>query len=69
MHLRLNQSLPEIAGKYDLELAALYAAMAYYYGHQAEIDKRILEDEAYVAAFQQSNPSPLQEKLRALNLG
>lgn len=69
MHLRLSQSLPEIAGKYDLELAALYAAMAYYYAHQAEIDQRIMEDEAFVAAFRQRNPSPLEDKLRALKLG
>ena len=28
MYLRLGQSLEEIAGKYDLPLAAVYAAMA-----------------------------------------
>ena len=34
MYLRLGQSLEEIAGRYDLPLASIYAAMAYYYDHQ-----------------------------------
>jgi uncharacterized protein (DUF433 family) len=38
MHLRLGQSLEEIAGKYGLSLGALHAAMAYYYDHRTEID-------------------------------
>jgi uncharacterized protein (DUF433 family) len=41
MHLRLGQSLEEIAGKYALPLAAVYAAMAYYHDHRAEIDRTI----------------------------
>ena len=67
MHLRLGQSLEEIAGKYDLSLAALHAAMAYYYDHRTEIDRSIEEDEAYAEAFQRENPSPLREKLKTLN--
>jgi uncharacterized protein (DUF433 family) len=67
MHFRLGQSLEEIAGKYDLSLAALYAAMAYYYDHRDEINQRIEEDEAFVEAFRRENPSPLQAKLRALS--
>ena len=35
MHLRLGQSLEEIAGKYELPLAAVYAAIAYYFDHRA----------------------------------
>ena len=34
MHLRLGQSLEEIAGKYDLDLADVHAALAYYYDHR-----------------------------------
>jgi len=67
MHLRLGQSLEEIAGKYDLSLAALHAAMAYYYDHRTEIDRSIEEDEAFAEAFQRNNPSPLREKLKTLN--
>lgn len=67
MRLRLGQSLEEIAGKYDLPLAAVYAAMAYYYDHQAEIDRSIEEERAFAEAFRHNNPSLLHEKLRALS--
>jgi uncharacterized protein (DUF433 family) len=66
MHLRMGQSLAEIAGKYDLSLAAVHAAMAFYYDHKAEIDERITQDEAYAEAFERNNPSLLKEKLRTL---
>lgn len=66
MHLRLGQSLEEIAGKYDLALADVHAAMAYYYDHRSEVDADIESDEAFAEAFQQKNPSLLQAKLKAL---
>ncbi len=69
MHLRLGQSLEEIAGKYDLELASVYAAMSYYYDHRPEIDADIEADAAFAEAFQRSNPSLLQAKLKALHDG
>jgi uncharacterized protein (DUF433 family) len=69
MHLRLGQSLEEIAGRYDLPLAAVHAAMAYYYDHRQEVDDSIADDRAYVEAFHQDNPSPLQDKLKALRSG
>lgn len=69
MHYRLGQSLEEIAGKYDLSLAAVYSAMAYYYDHRDEIDRRVQEDQAFVEAFRRANLSPLQEKLQALRYG
>ena len=66
MHFRLGRSLHEIAGKYDLDLAAVHAAMAYYYDHKSEIDQSIEADEAFAEAFRHKNPSPLQEKLSVL---
>ena len=69
MHLRLGQSLEEIAGKYDLDLADVYAALAYYYDHRSEIDGSIEADEAFAEAFRRNNPSLLQAKLRALHSG
>src|SRR5215216_1900552 len=66
MYLRLGQSLEEIAGKYDMSLAALYAAMAYYYDHQEEIDRSIVEDRAFAETFRQNNLSPLRAKLQAI---
>lgn len=66
MHLRMGQSLDLISGKYNLPLAAVYAAMAYYYDHKTEIDQQIQEDEAFADTLMQLYPSRLQEKLRAL---
>lgn len=68
MHLRLGRPLAEIAGSFDLPLAALHSAMAYYYEHQAEVDRSIEEDSAFVEAFERRNVSPLQEKLQALGV-
>jgi uncharacterized protein (DUF433 family) len=65
MHLRLGQSLAEIAGKYDLDLAAAYAAMAYYYDHRAEVDRSIDEDRVFAEAFRNANPSLLQERMHS----
>ena len=69
MHLRMGQSLEEIAVTYDLPLAAAHAGMAYYYDHRSEIDRSIKEDRAFAEAFRQNNPSPLKEKLEALASG
>ncbi len=69
MNLRLDLSLEEIAVKYDLPLAAVYSAMAYYHDHRAEIDASIENDRAFVEAFKRNNVSPLQEKLKALKRG
>lgn len=69
MHFRLGQSLEEIAGKYDLSLASVHAALAFYFDHRNEIDRSIDEDHAFAEAFRRNNVSPLQEKLRALGNG
>lgn len=65
---RLGRALEEIAGTYDLPLASVYAAMAYYYDHKDEIDQS-LEEEALAEAFKKNNPSRLREKLQALPHG
>lgn len=69
MHLRLGQSLAEIAGTYDLPLSSVHTAMAYYYEHQADLDRSIQEDAAFAEAFERRNVSPLKEKLKSLALG
>ena len=66
MYLRMGQSLEEIAGKYQLSLAAVYAAISFYYEHKANIDCQIQADEAFVEAFQRDNPSKLRQRLAAL---
>ena len=64
MNLRLDLSLEEISVKYNLPLAAVYAAMAYYHGHRTEIDDSIENDKSFAEAFKHNNSSPLQEKRR-----
>ncbi len=66
MYLQMGQSLEEIAGKYQLSLAAVYAAIAFYYDNREEIDRRTAEADAFADAFMRNNPSRLQEKLKAL---
>jgi len=68
MHIKLGQSLLEIAAKYNLSLASVYAGISYYYDHQNEIDQRIESDTAFAEAFRHNNPSPLKEKLRRLSV-
>jgi uncharacterized protein (DUF433 family) len=68
-HLRLGQALEEIAGRYEVSLAAMHAAMAYYYDHRAEIDQDIEADQAYAEAFHRNNPSRLQAKLNSITRG
>jgi len=64
--LKLGLSFEEIAQSYNLSLPAVYAAMAYYYAHKAEIDQRDAETAAYIEDFQRRNPSPLEAKLAEL---
>ena len=65
MYLKMGQSLEEIAGKYQLPLAAVYAAIAFYYDNRQEIDRRTAEAEAFAEAERLKHPSLLQEKLKA----
>lgn len=53
---RYKQGLtPElIAGKWRLPLAAVYAALAYYFEHKTEIDQREAEDVAFADQMQAS---------------
>jgi len=67
MYLRMGQSLELIAGKYNLSLASVHAAIAYYYDRQAEIEQQMQEDEAFVNALMRDRPSRLHAKLKALS--
>jgi uncharacterized protein (DUF433 family) len=66
MHLKMGYSMEEIATEYDLTLADVYAAMAYYYDHREEIERQLAEEREFVEAFRKENPSLLQERLRNL---
>jgi uncharacterized protein (DUF433 family) len=53
----------------DLSLAQIYAALAYYYDHQSQIDDEIRRDtEEYLAEKAAAIPTPGREKLRKLGL-
>lgn len=69
MHLRLNHSLPEIAGRFGLSPADVYAAMAWYYDHRDEIDADIAADETFALEFEKMHPSLLRTKLAGLGNG
>jgi uncharacterized protein (DUF433 family) len=56
-HERLDLSADEIATEYDLSLADIYAALAYYYDHREEIDRSIKADEDFIAELRQRIPS------------
>lgn len=62
-HERIGKSADEIAAEYDLTLADVYAALAYYYDHRSEIDRYIEESKAFVKALMESAPSKLKQKL------
>lgn len=56
-HERLGKSVDEIATDYDLTLADVHAALAYYFDHREEIDARMAEDRAFAEALRASIPS------------
>ncbi len=63
-HERLGRSPDEIAAEYDLPLAAVYAALAYYFDHRVEIDQAIAEGQAFAEALRQRTPSKLLQKIQ-----
>lgn len=65
-HERLGKSADEIAAEYDLTLADVYAALAYYFDHREEIDARMTEDRAFAEAVRDCTPSLRDQKLRSL---
>lgn len=63
-HEHLGKSADEISAEYDLTLADVYAALAYYFDHRQEIDSSLREDEEVVASLRSQSSSLLQAKLR-----
>ena len=64
-HEKLGMSPAEIVEEYPtITLADVYAALAYYWDHREEIERRIAADEAFVEDFRRRHPSRLEEKLR-----
>ena len=63
-HERMGKSADEIATEYDLTLADVYAALAYYFDHRVEIDQLLEESRTFVKTLRQQTSSKLSEKLQ-----
>jgi len=63
-HERMGKSADEIATEYDLTLADVYTALAYYFDHRTEIDQSLEESRTFVKILRQQTSSKLSEKLQ-----
>lgn len=64
-HERLNLSADEIVSKFpQVSLAGVYAALAYYYEHQSEIDEQMRQGDALVDELRRKHPSKLSGKIQ-----
>jgi uncharacterized protein (DUF433 family) len=64
-HERMGKSADELATEYDLTLADVYAALAYYFDHRAEIGESLREGEAFAEALREQTSSKVSRKLAA----
>jgi len=63
-HELQGQSADEIVSRFpQLTLAAVYAALTYFWDHQAELRKQMQDDEEFVESMMRKQPSPLRKKL------
>ncbi|MCE9530677.1 MAG: DUF433 domain-containing protein [Planctomycetes bacterium] len=60
----MGKSADEISAEYDLPLADIYAALAYYFYHRIEIDSSIEEGNAFAEEMRQRTPSKIRQKLQ-----
>lgn len=63
-HEHLGRSADEVAADYDLTLADVHAALAYYFDHRDEVDRSIAEGDALAEAVRRGAPSKIARKLR-----
>jgi hypothetical protein len=59
----MGLSADGIAAEYDLTLANIHAALAYYFDHRAEIDQAIEDSQAFAQALRDRTPSKVQQRL------
>lgn len=60
-HLDQGVSVEDICRDYGLQPAEVHAALAYYYDHREEVDRRQAEAEALVEELRRSQPSILEK--------
>lgn len=62
-HDRMGMSADVIASEFDLSIADVYAALAYYFDHREEIDAETAADAAMIEELRKSFPSKLKPKV------
>jgi uncharacterized protein (DUF433 family) len=65
-HEWMGMSVDEIASGYQLTLADVHAALAYYFDHREEVDQAIRDTDAFVEEMRRKTPPKLLEKLAAM---
>ena len=61
-HYELEHPVEQIAGDYNLTLADVYAALAYYHDHKKEIDKSMKDGEKLVAQMKRKIPPKINKE-------
>ena len=64
LHDRLGRSADEIAAEFELGLADVHAALAWYFLHREAFDKSIQQGDAFVEELRGRIPSKVRRKLR-----
>jgi uncharacterized protein (DUF433 family) len=62
-HEFLGKSFDEIAAEYDLTLAEIRAALAYYFANREEVDVAMQESASFAESLRERTPSKLRQKL------
>jgi uncharacterized protein (DUF433 family) len=62
-HERMGWSADRICDEFDLTLAEVHAALAYYFDHKTEIDRRLADDAAFVDKMRRETPSLLRQRM------
>jgi uncharacterized protein (DUF433 family) len=62
--LKQGRTPDDIAGSYGLSRGQVYAALAYYFDHQGEIDRELAEDEAEIKRLAQGDTSEVAQRIR-----
>lgn len=57
-----GRSADEIAAEYGLELADIYAALAYYFEHRSQVDQAITERDSFITALRKTTPSKVSQR-------
>ena len=63
-HVHMGMSEAEIAAEYELDLADIHAALAYYFDHLEEIEQRLREEDAFVESIKNLPQEEMKREIR-----